>query len=76
LLPHFLSSFSSPDHSPSPPVSVCVDEPTARADGAPPSDEAQVTYSEASEQYMIDLRDYEDWCDAEARATQIVLGSM
>jgi hypothetical protein len=25
---------------------------------------------------MFDLSDYEDWCDAEAHATQILLGSM
>src|SRR5438105_15907098 len=30
----------------------------------------------AVEQYMSDLSDYEDWTAAEARATQILLGSM
>jgi hypothetical protein len=35
-----------------------------------------VAYIEASEQYMFDLSDYEDWAADEARAAQIFLGSM
>jgi hypothetical protein len=62
--------------TPRPFVSVRLDEPTTGADGAPPSDEPQVAYTEASEQYMFDLSDYEDWAANEARATQILLGSM
>jgi hypothetical protein len=45
-------------------------------DGAPPSDETHVAYTQASEHYMFDLSDYEDWAADEARATQILLGSM
>jgi hypothetical protein len=47
-----------------------------RADGAPPFDEAQADYTAASEQYMFDLSDYEDWAADEARAAHILLGSM
>jgi hypothetical protein len=57
-------------------IPIHSDEPTTGADGAPSSDEAQTTYTTISEQYMFDLSDYEDWCDAEAHATQILLGSM
>jgi hypothetical protein len=62
--------------TPCPSVLVRPKEPTNGADGAPPSDEAHVAYTEASEQYMFDLSDYEDWAADEARATQILLGSM
>jgi hypothetical protein len=51
-------------------------EPTTEADDASPSDEAQVAYTKASEQYMFDLSDYEDWAADDACATQILLGSM
>jgi hypothetical protein len=64
------------DRTPRPFVSIHPKEPTTEADGAPPSDEAQVAYTEASEQDMFDLSDYEDWATDEARATQILLGSM
>jgi hypothetical protein len=47
--------------TPRPSVPVCPDEPTTGADGAPPFDEAQVAYTEASEQYIFNLSDYEDW---------------
>jgi hypothetical protein len=57
-------------------IPVRPDEPTTGADGALPSDEAQTTYTEASEQYMFHLSDYEDWAADEARAAQILLGSM
>jgi hypothetical protein len=43
--------------TPHPFVSVHPDEPTTGADGAPPSDEPHVAYTEASEQYMFDLSD-------------------
>jgi hypothetical protein len=62
--------------TPRPSVLVRPEEPTTGADGAPPFDEAQVAYTEAIEQYMFDLSDYEDWAADEARATQILLGSM
>jgi hypothetical protein len=62
--------------TPCPSIPVHPEEPTTGADGAPPSDEAQVAYTEASEQYMFDLSDYENWATDEARATQILLGSM
>jgi hypothetical protein len=62
--------------TPRPSISVRPEEPTTGADGAPPSDEAQVAYTEASEQYMFDLSDYEDWATDKAHVTQIILGSM
>jgi hypothetical protein len=62
-------------HSRRPPVSVRPTKPTG-VDGAPPSDEAQAAYTAASEQYMFDLSDYEDWSVAEAQATQFLLSSM
>jgi hypothetical protein len=62
--------------TPHPSVSVHPDEPTTGADGAPPSYEAQVAHTEASEQYMFDLSDYEDWEADEAHAAQILLCSM
>jgi hypothetical protein len=62
--------------TPCPPVPVRPVEPTVGEDGAPPSDEVRKGYTEASEQYMLDLADYEDWLATEARTTQILLGSM
>jgi hypothetical protein len=62
--------------TPRPSIPVHPEEPTTGADGASPSDEAQVAYTKASEQYMFDLSDYEDWAADDACATQILLGSM
>jgi hypothetical protein len=63
-------------HTPCPSVLVRPAEPTTRANGAPPSDETHADYTAASEQYMFDLSDYEDWAADEDRAAQILLGSM
>src|SRR6266540_3829390 len=62
--------------SPCPSVPVRPAEPPAGVDGAPPFAQAMVDYTRVVEQYMFDLSDYEDWTAAEARATQILLGSM
>ena len=53
---------------PCPHVLVRPEEPIAEVDGAPPSDEIKKAYTEANENYMLDLSDYEDWLAAEARA--------
>ena len=62
--------------SPCPPVPIRPAEPLPGADGAAPSAADQQAFKEASEQYVIDLSDYEDWQAAEARAKSILLTSM
>jgi hypothetical protein len=60
----------------SPPAPTRPEEPTAGADGVPPSTEVMNAYAQAVEHYMVDLADYDAWLVDEARVTQILLGSM
>jgi hypothetical protein len=59
-----------------PPVPARPEEPTIGVDGVPSSAQVMEDYAHAVEQYMADLADYNAWLANEARATQIIFGSI